>query len=800
MNNNNLYNNNTFIGITHQDYFKTASNALATQIYITSNTLEGHLSNTSNILENHLYTTSNILDSKASNFTTTTSNLILARYDPLIREETEHIILPLPTDLKHTYIYNSNLLGEIRFWCKSTSTFPVAIPIGVPDYRVKIDIDGKLKVYYTYDPFISLTITNSWIDVATSLISLVASDINIGITLAGLEAQIQNNMVTVQEQFAALFCNLYEDDIINGAARTRLEQDTAAILASSSVTTTRGTLEQLYTYLSAFYRTQRLSRLSQAVNLINLRISQNAAAAFFLGIGGVALSFIYSISQAESHNDYISTVLNGKISSNLNFTTEQKRELYESNALSITSNYIDQLEGYYNLSLAQGFINSNITTQQYIPSIKTEAIYVNSGNINGIDINNLKTSGNIIENGLSLSSKYITSNQIYNLSNNYTTERQYPPKLYTTTQTEDTATLLSTLVYHQSLYLDNQTISYGAGFYELYSSSTYDTPTTKNRLFNYNTTETTTSARWAINQYSSGTGDYISGNFIISGYYGDWIIIKMPQSIMLTRYRIYQRTDSLTKAPSLWKCYGSTDGITFYEITAASQTTRLTSYTNGYYEKTIATNVPLYNYIGFVFSSLLSVSGATDLSFSELQIFGKELLNQTVVSNIYTTSNVCKNLIIYDTPQVSKHFAFYCQTTTPIYINGGNTQYYKYDIDMTNYTTTGYIQIGSGSNDPYRIFRIRAFFGSCYFSKITNGLPDILHYEIYMSSKAAAGGSGTTAGINIFAVGYPNNSSLNVIPPNNLFILSNPSNNFNYITLVSTSPADVRVIIEDLIS
>jgi len=149
---------------------------------------------------------------------------------------------------------------------------------------------------------------------------------------------------------------------------------------------------------------------------------------------------------------------------------------------------------------------------------------------------------------------------------------------------------------------------------------------------------------------------------------------------------------------------------------------------------------------------------------------------------------------------VSKHFAFYCQTTTPIYINGGNTQYYKYDIDMTNYTTTGYIQIGSGSNDPYRIFRIRAFFGSCYFSKITNGLPDILHYEIYMSSKAAAGGSGTTAGINIFAVGYPNNSSLNVIPPNNLFILSNPSNNFNYITLVSTSPADVRCVIEDLIS
>ena len=149
---------------------------------------------------------------------------------------------------------------------------------------------------------------------------------------------------------------------------------------------------------------------------------------------------------------------------------------------------------------------------------------------------------------------------------------------------------------------------------------------------------------------------------------------------------------------------------------------------------------------------------------------------------------------------MSKHFAFYCQTSSPIYINGGNTQYYKYDIDVTKYTTTGYIQIGSGSNDPYRIFRITAFFGSCYFSKITNGLPDILYYEIYMSSKAQSGGSGTIAGINIFAIGYPNNSSLNIIPPNNLFILSNPTNNFNYIALVSTSPADCRVIIEDLIS
>ena len=52
------------------------------------------------------------------------------------------------------------------------------------------------------------------------------------------------------------------------------------------------------------------------------------------------------------------------------------------------------------------------------------------------------------------------------MTQTYTSKRQYPPKLYTTTQTEDTATLLSKLVYHQTLYLYNQSIAYGAGFYE----------------------------------------------------------------------------------------------------------------------------------------------------------------------------------------------------------------------------------------------------------------------------------------------------------------------------------------------
>ncbi|MFN9954361.1 MAG: hypothetical protein ACK55I_14800, partial [bacterium] len=112
------------------------------------------------------------------------------------------------------------------------------------------------------------------------------------------------------------------------------------------------------------------------------------------------------------------------------------------------------------------------------------------------------------------------SNHLYNLSYTYTAERQYPSKLYTSTSTEDTITLLGGLRYRSLLYLDNQSITYGSGFYEIFSSSSFDTPTTKDKLFNYNITETTTSPRWAINQYNSSTGNYQANNTIDNVYYG----------------------------------------------------------------------------------------------------------------------------------------------------------------------------------------------------------------------------------------------------------------------------------------
>jgi hypothetical protein len=74
---------------------------------------------------------------------------------------------------------------------------------------------------------------------------------------------------------------------------------------------------------------------------------------------------------------------------------------------------------------------------------------------------------------------------------------------------------------------------------------------------------------WKLDEYTASTGLYLKSNFIVSGYTGNWIIIKLPNPIILTRYRFYDIIIS-NRAPSLWRCYGSDDGINFIQIQDAS--------------------------------------------------------------------------------------------------------------------------------------------------------------------------------------------------------------------------------------
>ena len=147
-------------------------------------------------------------------------------------------------------------------------------------------------------------------------------------------------------------------------------------------------------------------------------------------------------------------------------------------------------------------------------------------------------------------------------------------------------------------------------------------------------------------------------------------------------------------------------------------------------------------------------------------------------------------------PNILKKFGFMCSIITPVIIN--SITYYKFDIDLTKYTSTQNLY---ETTEPYRIFKITVFKNSAYFSAINNDIPDILSYEIYMSYKASNGGnlSNEISGINICAIGYPINYKLDKIMPTSIFLMNN--SDFNYISTISTtSNINVRCIISDLLN
>ena len=495
--------------------------------------------------------------------------------------------------------------------------------------------------------------------------------------------------------------------------------------------------------------------------------------------------------------------------SNVNFeiTSNQRKSLLDSNisnSLLIANDFDITLS---NSHIIQGFLNSNTTNQQYLSNLKCDNLFLNNGNITGVNnitTNTLNISGKIQQFGNYLDDTYLRPEDLYNLTYTYTDERRYPPKAYNTSTTEKSVNFLNTLVYNQTLILDNIGITYGDGQYEIYSSSTYDNNiTTKDKLFNFDNIETTNTPRWSINQYNSGTGDY-QGNSSIDGVdYGDFIIIKLPLPFLLTRFRIYKNTAFPQKAPSLWKCFGSTDGIEWFEIFQFHNFTRLTeaNYNLGYYEKTPSSSFnTLFNYIGFSFNSLTGTAGATDLNFAELQIFGKERLSYNIDSYKYTSREEVKLTIRDDMPDVSKKAGFIISipATATYFDSTSSTTYYKYDLDLRLYTTTKIIE---NTTDLMRIFKIRFFYTPAYFGSFIDGQPWVSSYEVYMSKKLnPILGKPETAGLNVYAVGFPKNDRLNSILPNQLMLLQNAFGSINYISIVSrTAPVDISVIIEDML-
>ena len=193
----------------------------------------------------------------------------------------------------------------------------------------------------------------------------------------------------------------------------------------------------------------------------------------------------------------------------------------------------------------------------------------------------------------------------------------------------------------------------------------------KDLLFNYNTTDI--GGHWIYSVpyiYTPNDGYYAisDGSYIKdSTYKGEWIIIKLPSKIILTKFQFYQRPGYTSRTPGLWRWYGSNDGVNYNEITEASNNVSLllSSYSSGYYEKILnSTFTTPYLYIGLVVNKLTGGdSEALMLNFAELKIFGKELnnfqsdWNSTIINkpdlSVYATNTNLNTLSSYSYLNIS---------------------------------------------------------------------------------------------------------------------------------------------------
>ena len=245
------------------------------------------------------------------------------------------------------------------------------------------------------------------------------------------------------------------------------------------------------------------------------------------------------------------------------------------------------------------------------------------------------------------------NNIIYN-----TNEKQFPPKKWDidpvveALSSNDIFNIVPTSYYRQTFSINNH------GTYTIFSSSTFNTTliNSKSSLFNFELSglsDGESAAKWsqsysAGNLISPGSAHTIGLN---NTYFGNWIIIKFPFQIILTRFRFYIAGSLADRSPGFWRCYGSNDGINWIEITDASNVNNLNlkaTYTaldgsRYYYEKVLPLffDIP-YLYIGWVVNSL--AGSAVILTFAELQIFGKDDISNSYLNvwnkvsrNIYNT-------------------------------------------------------------------------------------------------------------------------------------------------------------------
>jgi alpha-tubulin suppressor-like RCC1 family protein len=201
--------------------------------------------------------------------------------------------------------------------------------------------------------------------------------------------------------------------------------------------------------------------------------------------------------------------------------------------------------------------------------------------------------------------------------------------------------------------------------------------------------------KWAINYNADGTFNASYNNYYnnIAGYYGNWIILKVPIAIKPSMLVIKQSDTNINGAPKNFRLYASNDKINWDLFIDKYNTT----YTNNLYTNQINTE-NTYNFFALVVSAL--IGNETALCINEIYIYGKEA---TVAGTDYTISTNSTTLttslfISYDIAKANNYTITFPVSTIANVNNNYNLIFINsYNLILGN---NSYINPLSGQNTP----------------------------------------------------------------------------------------------------
>jgi hypothetical protein len=110
---------------------------------------------------------------------------------------------PQPTLVNNLYLKNNNTGGEIRFLTKEAENNN-DVSNNALKYNVKIGTDGKLYLYYTYNPLISALIFSGWTDVIDYIVGNRQATINNGASIATSTTLLQSQITALAVELDAI--------------------------------------------------------------------------------------------------------------------------------------------------------------------------------------------------------------------------------------------------------------------------------------------------------------------------------------------------------------------------------------------------------------------------------------------------------------------------------------------------------------------------------------------------------------------------------------------------------------------